>query len=115
MANNGDILTIKSSGVFAANADNKTLKLKFGSQTILDTGAVGANGTSWEINATIIRKSSTTQEISATAISNNTAYGARTAGTQDLTTAIDIKCTGQGASSDDLTQYSQIIGLTPND
>jgi len=108
LVNDGDILTIKASGIFAANSNNKTLKLKFGSQTILDTGAVAANETSWEINAT-------TQEISATAISNNTAYGEQTDGTQDSTAAIIIKCTGEGTSSNDITENSLIIGLTPND
>src|SRR5258708_339925 len=43
LENNGDILTIKVWGTFAANGNNKILKLKFGSQTILDTGAIAAN------------------------------------------------------------------------
>lgn len=115
LANDGDILTIKASGIFAANANNKTLKLKFGSQTIIDTGAVAANGTAWELNATIIRKSPTTQEISVRIISNNSASVTRTAGTQDLTDAITIKCTGQGGASNDLTQEALVIGLIPID
>ncbi|MEB3150914.1 MAG: hypothetical protein VKL60_18090 [Sphaerospermopsis sp.] len=115
LANDGDILTIQASGIFAVNGNNKTLKLKFGSQTIVNTGAVAANGTNWEINATIIRKSPTTQEISTRIISNNSASVTRTAGTQNLTAAITIKCTGLGSSSDDITQEALVIGLTPND
>lgn len=115
MQNNSDILSIKASGVFAANGNNKTLKLKFGSQTILDTGAVAANGTSWEINATIIRNSQTVQTISTTIISNNSAFSINTTGTQDLSVSNIIKCTGQGSVTNDLTENSLIIGLTPND
>lgn len=118
LANNGDCLTIKLWGVFAANANNKTLKLKFGSQTILDTGAIAANGGSWEINATIIRKSPTTQEISSLIVSSNSSVvgsATRTAGTQDCSTDLTIVCTGQGSSSSDIVQYALIIGLTPND
>ena len=114
LQNNGDILTIKAAGFFATNGNNKTLKLKFGSQTIIDTGAVAANGTSWEINSTITRLSPTSQEISATAISNNTIFSARVVGTQDLTTTFAIKCTGQGSITNDLTETALIIGLTSN-
>lgn len=118
LANNGDCLTIKAWGVFAANANNKTLKLKFGSQTILTTGVVAANNGSWEINSTIIRTSPTTQEISSLIISSNTSVAnsaTRVAGTQDCTSDLTIVCTGQGTSSNDITQYALIIGLTPND
>lgn len=118
LENNGDILSVKAWGVFAANANNKTLKLKFGSQTILTTGAVAANDGSWEINATIIRKTPTTQEITASITSSNTSItqsSTRTAGTQDLTTDVIIKCTGQGTSTTDLTEDALVIGLTPND
>lgn len=118
LENNGDIVSVKAWGVFAANANNKTLKLKFGSQTILTTGAVAANDGSWEINATIIRKTPTTQEITASITSSNTSItqsSTRTAGTQDLTTDVIIKCTGQGTSTTDLTEDALVIGLTPND
>ena len=36
-------------------------------------------------------------------------------GAQGLTAAINIKCTGEGTSSSDITENSLIIGLTPND
>lgn len=117
LVNNGDVLEVKAWGTYAANGNNKTIKLKFGSQTILDTGAVAANSGSWEINATIVCKSSTTQEISATIISANSSVSdsaTRTAGTQTLSSDLTIKCTGQGTSSNDITEYCQIIKLTPN-
>lgn len=117
LVNDGDVLEVKAWGTYAANGNNKTVKLKFGSQTILDTGAVAANSGAWEINATIVRLSATTQTISAMIISGNSSVAdsaTRTAGTQTLSSDLTIKCTGQGTSSNDITEYCQIIKLTPN-
>jgi hypothetical protein len=118
LQNNGDSLNIKAWGSFAANTNNKTLILQFGSQVIFDTGTLAINSGDWEIEATIIRKSPTTQEISTKIISSNSLIPAsvtRTIGIQDLTTALIIKCTGQGSATNDLTEYSLMIGLTPYD
>lgn len=117
LVNNGDVIEIDSWGVYAANSNNKTVKLKFGSQTILDTGAIAANDGSWRIKAKIIRTANATQEIITEIISSNSSVvdsTTRTAGTQDLTTDLDIKVTGQGGASDDITNYALIINLYPN-
>mgnify|MGYP003643927588 FL=1 len=113
----GDELYLKAWGVFAANANNKTLKLKFGSQTILTSGAIAANGGSWQIEATILRTGAATQEIIASLISGNssvTELTTRTAGTQTLSTSNILLITGQGTSSSDITQNAMIVKLTPN-
>jgi hypothetical protein len=118
LVNNQDVLEIDAWGTYAANANNKTVKLVFGSQTILTTGAVAANDGTWKISARIIRNSATTQEIEADTISSNSGVvdsATRTAGTQDLTTALTIKCTGTGGATSDITQYAMIVRLTPYD
>ena len=118
LKNNGDEVHIKAWGIYAANANNKTIKLKFGSQTILDTGAIAANDGSWQIEASIIRTAAATQEIIATIISSNASVAesaTRTAGTQDLTTSNDLIITGQGTSSDDVIQKAMVVKLTPID
>jgi len=93
MLNNGDEIYVKAWGTYAANANNKTIKLKFGGQTILTTGAIAANAGSWQIEASIIRTAAATPEIIATITSSNTSVvesATRTAGTQDITT--DTTC-----------------------
>lgn len=118
LKNNGDELYIKAWGVYAVNANNKTIKLNFGSQTILDTGAIAANDGSWQIEASIIRTATASQEIIATITSSNISViesATRTAGTQDLTTSNTLKITGQGTSSNDITQYAMLVKLTPYD
>lgn len=117
LTNNGDILEIDAWGVYAANANNKTVKLVFGSQTILNTGAIAANDGTWSLKAKIIRKTNTTQEIVSEILSSNTSVidsATRTAGTQDFTSSLIIKCTGQGIASSDVIQYALRINLTPN-
>lgn len=117
LKNNGDVLEIEAWGVYAANTNNKTIDLVFGGQTILTTGVIAANAGSWLIKATIIRLSATTQEIIASIISSNSSVSesaTRTAGTQDLTTALNIKCVGTGGASSDITQYALRINLIPN-
>jgi len=113
----GDILEIEAWGVYAANANNKTVTLEFGSQTILTTGAIAANAGSWRIKARIVRTSATAQEIIAEIISSNTSVSdstTRTAGTQTLSDDNIIKCTATGGATDDITQYALLINLYPN-
>jgi len=117
LTNNGDVLEIEAWGIYAANANNKTVKLAFGSQTILTTGVIAANDGTWSIKAKIIRKTETTQEIVTEILSSNSSVidsATRTAGTQTLTSNITIKCTGTGVSDNDIVQYALKINLTPN-
>lgn len=117
LQNNGDILEIEAWGVYAANGNNKTVTLEFGSQTILTTGAIAANNGAWRIKAKVIRTTATTEEIIAEIISGNSSVAdsvTRTAGTQTLSNDINIKCTATGGASSDVTQYALIINLIPN-
>ena len=117
LINQGDVLEIDAWGVYAANANNKTIVLAFGNQTILTTGAIAANDGTWSLKAKIIRKTSTTQEIVSEILSSNTSVSdsaTRTAGTQNLATALTIRCIGTGGVGSDITQYALKINLTPS-
>lgn len=117
MLNDGDEIYVKAWGTYAANANNKTIKLKFGSQTILTTGAISANDGSWQIEASIIRTAAATQEIIATITSSNTSVvesATRTAGAQNLATDNALLITGQGTSTNDIVQNAMLVKLTPN-
>ncbi|HEY9706411.1 MAG TPA: hypothetical protein V6C58_28515, partial [Allocoleopsis sp.] len=117
LKNNGDALEVEAWGIYAANGNNKTVTLNFGSQTILTTGAVAANSGSFIIKATIIRTAAATQEIISEIISSNSSVSdstTRTAGTQTLSDDLIIKCTATGSSSNDVTQYALKIKLFPN-
>lgn len=117
LTNDGDVLEIKAWGKYAANSNNKTVALAFGSQTILTTGIKSANDATWSIKATIIRTSESSQEIVSEIISSHASVldsATRTAGTQTNAAALIIKCVGTGGATSDITQYALKINLTPN-
>lgn len=116
LQNDGELLKIDAFGTFASNGNNKTVKLYFGSTVIFDSGANAINGGSWNIKATIIRASSTTQEaiVEATDTSNTLNTTTYTAVTENLSNALTIKCTGEGTANDDIVQKALVTNLFLN-
>lgn len=112
---NNDILDITAFGTFADNTNNKTLKLYFGS-VVYTTAVKKPRNTAWQITARVIRMTATTQKVivsySGEALANaiNVFY---TAATENLATAITIKCTGEAISTDDIVQQGFIIKNFP--
>ena len=112
LADNRQFIEINAFGVVAANANNKRIKLKFGSTTLIDTGSVAANDGSWEITAVISRVESSAEKCSVKIISDNTLIinkAVYTKALEDTTATIDIYCTGEGVSDDDIIQEGLII------
>lgn len=107
LANNGDYFECDAFGEFAANANNKTLKCKFGTATIFNTGAVAFNTSNWRLNVKILRTGASAQKCIATFWSND----ATTPFLQEInTTAISlasnqtVQFTGEATANDDITQ-----------
>jgi len=116
ISNVGDVLEIVAYGTQAANANNKTIKLVFGTTELFSTGAVASNGKDWEMRCTITRITATTQNCSTVFLGDTvlvTQTTDFTAGTEDLTTALTIKCTGEATSNDDIIQKGLFIKLFP--
>ena len=114
--NDGDIIEVIAYGTFAANANNKEVKMYFGSTEIFATGANAINDGSWVIKATITRTDSDAQQIitdgnSNSSLARNATY---TSGTEDFTTALTIKCTGEATANDDIVQQGLIVKFYPN-
>lgn len=107
LATDGDSLEITAWGTFAANGNNKTIKIKFGATTILDTTAVAANGGSWVIRAGVIRTGAATQQCYASLVTDNTSLpdiAKYTTAAETLSGAVTLKCTGEATSNADITQ-----------
>ena len=112
LAANGDHIEISAWGVVAANANNKTIKLKLGTTTVLTTGAVAANAGSWSIEAKVIRTGASTQQVIAKIISDNALIvdsATYTAATESMIATLVISCTGEGTSDDDIVQRGLLI------
>lgn len=116
--NDGDVIEIAAYGTTAANGNNKTIKLILGSTTLFSTGVLAFNNKAWCIKAIITRTGAATQQIIATFsgdLSLITNVATFTAGTEDLTTNLTIKCTGTSGSSttDDIIQKGLVITMFP--
>lgn len=112
----GDSVRIRAAGVFAANANNKNVKLYFGASVIVTTGALGFNGTEWSIDAIVMRDGATAQKASGNLITNDALLPVTTnyiAPGETMTGNITIKCTGEGTSNNDIVQEMFIIEYLP--
>jgi len=108
-----DYLEIEAFGTFAANANNKSISLIFGSTTIYSIPATSINGGSWSLRAKIIKNKDGTQEIIVEGNGTNsvlikTVY---TSGSEDLTTKLDIKISATGIATNDIIQRNLTIKL----
>lgn len=114
---NGDRLHVHAWGTFANNANAKQVLLVLGSTTLLDSGSsVAFVNTPWELRATIIRKTSTSQEVLATFWVNGALVAnvmTRTAATENLATNLTLKLQAAGTSNDDIQQMAMLWDWVP--
>lgn len=116
MARTGYNIEIKAWGLFAANINNKEVKLYFGDSVLLDSGSVIFSGISWYINATVVRVDSSTQQSIATIATTNALIASSSTyvePSESLSGIIEIKCTGSAIASDDIIQKGLLIKVSP--
>lgn len=102
----GASILIFACGATAANANNKTLKLKLGSTTIFDSGAIAMNNKDWTLQAEIVYNGGSSQinwgqfnySGSSPVIDTSTT-------SQSLTGNVALTFTGTGTASDDISIY----------
>lgn len=112
----GDRLELVAFGTFAANANAKNLKLKFGATAIVNTGALGFNGTSWQVRCTIIRTGASALLASAMFVSGDTvlvakAYQATLA--VALSGTVSLSLTGEATADNDIVQSALTVQWGP--
>lgn len=94
LAATGDYVEIEASGITAANTNNKTLKLYFGSTAILTTSTQAANNKDWVLRGKVVRTGAATQEAIADGQSSGIIQAAtRSAPTETLASDVTIKVT----------------------
>lgn len=92
-------------GTFAANGNNKTIKVKFGAITILNTGAVAFNAGSWRIDFFVIRTGATTQKCFGAFTSSNTTLDETATyivAAETLSGAVSLTVTGEATATNDI-------------
>lgn len=108
----GDTAFFQYWGSVANNANNKTLKFKFGTDVVTITSANGFQNYTWRIDATVVRLSATTQRIyveffgsaANTGIAGTMYFNSAVSGTQTLANAITVLLTGEASSDNDIVK-----------
>lgn len=110
LSSDGYAVRVKVWGSTAANANNKTIKLYFGSLAY-NAGAVAANGQSWVGEMIIVRTSATAQRRFGTVLFNNGTGNGVTSSTltETLANAVTIKVTGEATADNDVVQHGMIV------
>lgn len=97
----------------AANANNKTIKVKFGATTLFDSGAVAANDDRLIVRGRIIRTAAATQIAHITAQCDSGGAFANTvvtsSPTETLSGTVVLKATGEATSDNDIQQIYQSV------
>lgn len=112
---NNQSISFTASGSIANNVNAKRIRVKFGSTTILDTGAAGIPASAaidYVITGRIIRTGAATQIIHVSMVTNNATFpgfAAVTAGTETLSGALTLKLTGEATTNDDITQKTMTV------
>jgi len=107
LAKSASSILIFACGKTTANANNKTLRLKFGGVELFTTGAQAFNGVDWTLNAEIVRTSSTTQTTWIQFFSTATLTQKITVTTSSVNLANNqtILFTGEGTLANDISLY----------
>lgn len=112
LGTNGDYITFDMAGTFAANANTKRVRIKFGATTLFDTTALIFNGVDWRAEGKIIRTGATTQKAICTFSSATTLLtqiADYTTPGETLSGAITLKATGEATSNNDIVQEFLVV------
>lgn len=97
LTTDGNAVVFTAAGKFAADSNNKRIKVKFGSVDVLDTSAMSfAVGGAWKAEGSCIRLASASQRCEAsllTSISSYPAFVSYATATEDLSGTVNLKIT----------------------
>lgn len=111
LANAGDSVRVTCWGITGADANNKTMKLYFGS-TSITTATAATNNKGWRLAMTVMRRTATTQAVDGWGLVDTTAVTPQnTDAAETLASATLIKCTGTNgtASAADITAQGLLV------
>lgn len=113
LSKQGSSLLIFAAGTTGANANNKTIKLYFGSTVIFDSGAFAGNAVSWTLQAEVVRNGATAQITWAQFFGSATLTSKIQVGTASVNLAAQtsVTLTGNGTATGDVQAYTWRILL----
>lgn len=116
LASDGDSLRFTMAFTLTSSGNNKIVRVKWGSTTLITSQTVAGTTTSVVVTGTITRTGASTQ-VAATFIGMPLAmaatFGEEAAGSATLSGSVTLKATGQGGASNEITQVSSIVEFLP--
>lgn len=112
----GDYVEFNMTFKFAANANNKQVKVKYGGTTFYASGAQADNDGEMVITGKIIRTGAAAQDIMFTQVNNGTLFtdlSDYVTATETLSGAVILKATGEATSNDDILMKILTIKYFP--
>lgn len=109
---NGHSVRFTTPVAFAANGNNKTVKVYWNGSSVYSTTAVAANATAIEVVTIITRTGAATQNVTVRIVSGDSLIADHTVfttGAGTLSGGVIFKLTGEATSNDDIIQ-KQLIG-----
>lgn len=113
---NGAGVRITAWGTAANVAGTKTLKTYFGTQVIATDSLTASQVDNWKVVATVWRTGLSAQEYESEFLQSGTITQTileRGTSTQDQSTALTIKCTGEATNDDDIVQNGLLVEFLP--
>lgn len=109
----GQSVRVRCWGTTGANGNNKTRKLYFGT-SVIATATEAANAQNWVLELVVMRTGAATQSVSGTGLAGTggvTPLSYINQGTDSLTAAVVIKCTGTDgtSSASDITANGMLV------
>lgn len=118
LGRNAEAIYVSALFAFAANANNKTVKMYLGATQLFTTGAIAANGDFGRVDAVIFRTGSSAQRYAVNYLHSDAAlvpaFMSGGTGAIDLTASVVIKFTGESGilALDDVVQNFMKVELT---
>lgn len=110
---NEEYLHFVAAGVFGASANNKRLRVRFGSTVLFDSGALAITAaTDWILEGWIVREGQSVQKCMVklnTSSATLAAYADYAGATEDLATSLVLKVTGEATANDDIVQEDLLV------
>jgi hypothetical protein len=102
---NGDSADFLLAGTFAANGNNKRLRVYLGATTIYDSTSQGMNSGEWSLRGTILRTGASSQKCVTTLSTNSLTlftFNDYATASSDTTSTINLRVTAVGGATNDV-------------
>lgn len=113
----GDWIEFEAAGTFAATANNKQIRVKYGATTLYDTGALAITAASdWSLVGKVIRTGAATQKCvvrfvaSDAGVADSTDY---TTAAETLSGTVVLKLTGEATANNDVVEEVLTVRYVP--